>query len=76
MLQHLTRQGDDYVLRIDPSLVEQAGLTEQTRLEITIAGSAIVVAPVPAQTSQATVPAPAVSRGEAKEADVLRRLAE
>ncbi len=47
MLLQMERQGEYYVLRIDTALVEQAGFNETTRLEATVTGSALVIAPVP-----------------------------
>lgn len=74
MLLHIEREGEHYVLRIDAALIEQAGLNEATRLEATVTGSALVIAPVPHQAIDS--PAQATQRGEVKQPSVLRRLAE
>ena len=74
MLLHLERQGEEYILRMDAALIEQAGLSETTRLEVTVTGSAIVVAPVPHQSLDS--PMQVTQRGETKQPSVLRRLAE
>jgi antitoxin component of MazEF toxin-antitoxin module len=70
MLQHLQRQGDHLVLVIEPALAEQAGLNEQSEVDVAVAGKTLVVAPL------VTGHCNAVSKCEAKEEELMRRLAE
>ena len=74
MLQRLIRQGDDYLLVIEPVLIQQAGLNEHTCLDVTVAGSSIVAAPLPVPCST-DEPQP-ISRAEEKQAEMLRRMGE
>jgi antitoxin component of MazEF toxin-antitoxin module len=72
MLQHLQRQGDRLVLIIEPALAEQAGLTEQSQVEVAVTGNSIVIAPVAAATHLCQDTYPSKPDGDS----VLRRLAE
>jgi antitoxin component of MazEF toxin-antitoxin module len=72
MVQHLQREGDRYVLVIEPELAAQAGLTEEVEVEVAVAGNAIVITPLPFASQEPS----SVSPGESKEEELLRRLAE
>jgi antitoxin component of MazEF toxin-antitoxin module len=47
MIQHLQRLGDQFVLVIEPALAAQAGLAENSEVEVAISGKTIVIAPLP-----------------------------
>ncbi len=74
MLQRLIRQGDDYLLVIEPVLIQQAGLDEHTCLDVTVAGSSIVAAPLPRPCS--THEPPPHSQAPVKQPQKLRRMGE
>jgi antitoxin MazE len=46
MIQKLSKHGDKLALVIDPSVLEQLGIDENTSLEISTDGETLTVAPV------------------------------
>ena len=46
MIKKLSKRGDEFVLVLDRSMLEQLKIDEETALEVMVDGGALVVAPV------------------------------
>lgn len=75
MRTKLTRIGDDVGLVLDPGLLEQLGLDENSEVELSVNGDVLVVTPVGATLRDRKLRANLKTMDE-QYANVFRRLAE
>ena len=75
MIKKLSKHGDSLALELDPVVLKQLNIDENTPLEISTDGHAIVVSPVRNAADQAAFDAALASSNE-RYAETLRRLAE
>jgi antitoxin component of MazEF toxin-antitoxin module len=75
MIKTLQKHGNSHALVIDKALMEALGIDENTPLQVTVNGAALVASPVEVGLDDAEI-AEAVSELRPKYARMLKRLAE
>ena len=75
MIKKLSKHGDELVLVLDRSLLEQLKIDEQTALEVTTDGRTLVVSPVPDEEREQRFKEALASTNE-RYGETLKRLAE
>jgi len=73
MKTKLTRIGDDVALMLDPSILEELGLDENSEVELTTDGDSLVIMPVAVREKKFR---DAMEKIDRQYASVFRRLAE
>jgi hypothetical protein len=71
----LSRQGEEYVLILDPEIVNRLGIDPDTPLDVSTQGDVLIVTPVRGEDRQRRF-REALKKGKHRYARMLKRLAE
>jgi len=75
MIKKLQKHGNSHALVIDKALMEALGINEETPLQITVSGTALVVSPVEVGLGEDDT-RDAIAKLRPEYAEMLKRLAE